>query len=229
MSIGFTKIPNNILMHKDLDAMSKIIFGALSFYDRGRGCWASRETLSKMIGCSLYQLRKALVELEDKGFILINRRHRCLTDKITVVKPVDDRDEPISSTDNVVGKKKKVKELELDIDTDVDNIAETTTASDNDAEMPETPVEPTTTPIPDTILKEPTDRVRATLRGHMRQSTYNQYFKDISVIAEDESSITLITDAGQVVADFIQNVFVDTLQKLLGKSVCVMAEVATLQ
>jgi len=209
-------------MNNDLDAISKIVFGALSYYDRGRGCWASRETLSKMIGCSLYQLRKALIELEDKGFILINRRHRCLTDKISVVKPVDDRDEEVSSTDNKVGKKNKLKEIELDIDTDVVNVDTDTTTSDNDRDVPVSPVESTTADIPDTILQELTKRVRDDLRQNLRASAFSKYFHDISVIDEDDASMTLITPAGQVIAEFIQNVFLDRLQDIWGKKVCVI-------
>jgi hypothetical protein len=223
---GFSKCCNKILFSQDLDPISKLVYTSLNFYTRnGVGeCFARKTTLAKMLNISLYQLRKALYQLEQLKLINIERRGQGHPDTITLID-LKARS-AYSSTLHTLYKEEKVEE---EYSPSSEDVFETTTASDNTSQdAPDTP-EPTTTPIPDTILKEPTDRVRATLRGHMRQSTYNQYFKDISVIAEDESSITLITDAGQVVADFIQNVFVDTLQKLLGKSVCVMAEVATLQ
>jgi len=94
---GFTKFSNKVLYDNNLQPISKLVYAMLCSYDRGRGCFAKKETLSKMIGCSLYHLRLALNELEAQELILIHRRKRGMTDLIRVVKPVDDGDEMVSS------------------------------------------------------------------------------------------------------------------------------------
>lgn len=94
---GFTKFSNKVLYDNNLQPITKLVYAMLCSYDRGRGCFAKKATLSKMIGCSLYHLRLALNELEDQELILINRRKKGMTDLISVVKPVDDGDEMVSS------------------------------------------------------------------------------------------------------------------------------------
>ena len=224
MSKGFTKLPNNVLLNNDLDAMSKIVFGALSYYDRGRGCWASRDTLSKMIGCSLYQLRKALVELEDKGFILINRRHRCLTDKISVVKPVDDRDEDVSSTDNSVGKKKKTKEIELGIDIPTAAIdTEKTTEVSNEPESPTIP--PTEPAVEDNYedLSQHLSDTELLLRGITEKirdkKRMDLYFSGIRVVGKDDCKL-VISHSNEVVRDLLRsNHYHQMLEDVSGKNI----------
>ena len=107
---GFTKFSNKVLYDNNLQPISKLVYAMLCSYDRGRGCFAKKATLSKMSGCSLYHLRLALNELEDQELIVIHRRKKGMTDLISVVKPSDDGDETISSPTY----KKKIK-LKVDV------------------------------------------------------------------------------------------------------------------
>ena len=96
---GFTKVDNeNILFNMDLSPFSKLVYTYLVYYTRnGTGvCFCLKTTLSKLIGISLYHLRKSLCELEKYELINITRRRQGNPDDIRVndfkVKP-----EPISS------------------------------------------------------------------------------------------------------------------------------------
>jgi hypothetical protein len=81
---GFTQIPNAIMLNENISANAKITYATLLFFDRGRGCWAKKEFLSKRIGLSKHLLRNALIELVDNQLINITKRHHGLTDIIRV-------------------------------------------------------------------------------------------------------------------------------------------------
>ena len=81
---GFTQIPNAIMLNEKISANAKITYATLLFFDRGRGCWAKKEFLSKRIGLSKHLLRNALIELVDNQLINITKRHHGLTDIIRV-------------------------------------------------------------------------------------------------------------------------------------------------
>ena len=81
---GFTKIPNAIMLNEHISANAKITYATLLFFDRGRGCWAKKEFLSKRIGLSKHLIRNALSELVKHKLINITKRHHGLTDIIRV-------------------------------------------------------------------------------------------------------------------------------------------------
>ena len=87
----FVMTPKSILFHEDLLPTTKLFYSALLHYDRGRGCWASRETLSKMTGLSLYHIRESIKQLIEFGLITETRRGQGKTNVINIVS-----DEPVA-------------------------------------------------------------------------------------------------------------------------------------
>ncbi len=82
---GFTPTPNHILLSSDLSAEAKLTYLIIRHHDRGRGCFACRETMAQEIGLSPYHLRKGICELVDHGIIMLEKRRMGLTDLIRLV------------------------------------------------------------------------------------------------------------------------------------------------
>ena len=91
----FVMTPKSILFHQELSPTTKLFYSALLHYDRGRGCWASRETLSKMTGLSLYHIRESIKELIEFGLITETRRGQGRTNVINIVS-----DEPAAGDED---------------------------------------------------------------------------------------------------------------------------------
>ena len=109
---GFTKIPNEILLDRNLDPIAKIVLAGLGYYDRGRGCFAKRTTMAKLLNVSIYQLRKALKVLEEGGYIVINKRHNGHTDVINrVINNETHRVEKVSTP--IIRKQEEIIEEEV--------------------------------------------------------------------------------------------------------------------
>ena len=81
----FVMTPKSILFHQELSPTTKLFYSALLHYDRGRGCWASRNTLSKMTGLSLYYIRDSIKELIEFGLITETRRGQGSSNVINIV------------------------------------------------------------------------------------------------------------------------------------------------
>ena len=116
---GFTQIPNAIMLNENISANAKITYATLLFFDRGRGCWASKEFLSKRIGLSKHLIRKALTELVEHKLIHIIKRHHGLTDMIRVnaVKAISKADRQLcrSKAGETLNKNKKENLLEEEL------------------------------------------------------------------------------------------------------------------
>lgn len=116
---GFTQIPNAIMLNENISANAKITYATLLFFDRGRGCWASKEFLSKRIGLSKHLIRKALAELVENKLINITKRHHGLTDIIRVnavkVRSKADRHLCRSAADETLNKNIKENLLEEEL------------------------------------------------------------------------------------------------------------------
>ena len=109
---GFTQIPNAIMLNENISANAKITYATLLFFDRGRGCWASKEFLSKRIGLSKHLIRKALAELVEHKLIHIIKRHHGLTDMIRVnsVKAISKADRQLNRSEANETLNKNIKE-----------------------------------------------------------------------------------------------------------------------
>jgi len=82
---GFSILPNHILLNPAISPEAKLIFALLKYFDRGRGCFAKRETLSRFANLSLFRLRNALNELKNLDLIRIKSRGQGLPDLIHVL------------------------------------------------------------------------------------------------------------------------------------------------
>ena len=83
---GFTPQENSILLNPSISIEAKSTLNLLKFFDRGRGCFAKKETLCRFLKISSHRLRKALRELEALKLITIERRGQGKTDIIWVVR-----------------------------------------------------------------------------------------------------------------------------------------------
>lgn len=89
----FVMFPKRIMFKTELSIHTRFLYTLLQHYDRGRGCWASRDRMSNETGLSLYHIRKGLHELEDLGMIKWKRRGQGITDFIELINTVDEVDE----------------------------------------------------------------------------------------------------------------------------------------
>ena len=117
---GFTQIPNAIMLNENISPNAKITYATLLFFDRGRGCWASKDFLSKRIGLSKHLIRKALTELVEHKLIHIIKRHHGLTDMIRVnavkVRSKADRRNMRSEANETLNKNIKEELIEEELD-----------------------------------------------------------------------------------------------------------------
>ena len=240
---GFVAIPKHILQNSELNPESIVLYAHLLHFDRGPkglGCIAKRSTLSKMSGLSLHKLRKAILNLEENGIVSVIRRRNSLTDKIRINPDC----RPNLSTPRRSGsssakaksktrttqetKKLNSSSLRANKNTQDNNISsQSSSNSVNEKEItekateiiPKTTLQSTRVLEPNPILQSRTKAVRNDLRGSIREASYQQYFKDISVVNEDNNSLTLHTPKGNLYKDFITNRFYDDLKRIVGKEI----------
>ena len=79
---GFVPTPNHILLSSEFAPETKLTYQIIRYHDRGRGCFACRETMAQEVGLSLYHLRRGICELVDHGIIKLEKRRMGLTDII---------------------------------------------------------------------------------------------------------------------------------------------------
>jgi len=84
---GNSRLENDVLLDPTVTVEAKAMLTLLQYFDRGngRGCFASKETLSHFANLSLFRLKNALDELVDLGKITIQRRGQGKTDIIFIV------------------------------------------------------------------------------------------------------------------------------------------------
>jgi len=68
-----------VLQRTDISHVAKLVYQAVRYYDRGRGCWASRETIGEVVGLSARQVGRGLRELVDMEILSCERRGLGLT------------------------------------------------------------------------------------------------------------------------------------------------------
>ena len=195
----------------------------LCSYDRGRGCFAKKATLSKMIGCSLYHLRLALNELEDQELIVIHRRKKGMTDLIRVVKPVDDGDETISSL--TIKKTKTDKEVDILPKNEV-KIPKETAEIEADEDFKEKdiknpPVIPQETPKEIEPMPQHLQDTRHLTEGFrvlLRDASYNAFINNKIAVSYTDDASMLIKCCDDFTAAWLRENYKSIADRVSGKS-----------
>ena len=231
---GFSKIDNNLLFNNDLSPYSKLTLTMLNYYTRnGKGkCFARKTTLSKMIGISLYKLRKALDELEQLGLIHIDRPGLGNADVIRIknLKPeclktphqpstiieeeVKEEEEENISTKDVDSITPKEDEPAPDKHLEPDTSKSSPNSGRQQAQTPPTKPQHLQTL---TTIKTLKPLLRDNSYNHF--ASYNNFFSNISVIDETDDTIYLATPNDEIIANFIQEQYSSKIGKILGKEV----------
>lgn len=72
---GFTQVPNFILEKKGLTVGAKLTYSMLLRYAREKdSCFPGQKTIADQSGMGERSINRHIQELQDKGFISINRR-----------------------------------------------------------------------------------------------------------------------------------------------------------
>ena len=247
---GFVAIPKHILQNSELTPEGIVLYAHLLHFDRGPkglGCIAKRSTLSKMSGLTLHKLRKAILNLEENGIVSVIRRRNSLTDRIRInpdcrPKLSTPKKSGSSSTEaksksrtTYETKKLNPSTIKTNNTTQVNKIESHNTSNiiteekieesitDNPTEIvSKTNVESTRVLNLGPMLLSRTKAVREKIRGSIREASYEEYFKDISVFSECNRILTLYTPKGSLYAEFISNKFCSDLKSTFGKHVRVI-------
>jgi hypothetical protein len=204
----FVMTPKSILFHEELSPTTKLFYSALLHYDRGRGCWASRETLSKMTGLSLYHIRESIKQLIEFGLIKETRRGQGKTNVINIVsdEPAagDEVGETISSLemksvdDSPIYSNKETKEGELD---DIDSLL-----SSNEIECEE-----------DVSLYEEEETLLRGIKTRFRDTEY-QLLPGATIIGSNDTEIVVY-----IPSDFVRQTItteeISLVENMVGKKV----------
>lgn len=81
----FVMCLKEIMYRGDLSPISRILYSGLLHYDRGDGCWASREKISKLTGLSEYHIGRGMKELIEFGLVRERRRGQGKTNIINII------------------------------------------------------------------------------------------------------------------------------------------------
>ena len=243
---GFVAIPKHILQNSELTPESIVLYAHLLHIDRGPkglGCIAKRSTLSKMSGLSLHKLRNAILNLEENGIVSVIRRRNSLTDRIRINPDC----RPKLSTSRKSGSSSPKTQSKSLNTQEVKKVNPSTIKPNNTTQVNEIGsqnnsnviteekitdkpteivskenVESTRVYNPTPILLLRTEVVREELKRSIREASYEEYFKDISVFSECNRILTLYTPKGSVYRDFITNKFCNDLNKIFDKHVRVI-------
>ena len=72
---GFTQVPNHLLNSKDLSPIAKLVYAKLLSYAwHNNLVFPGQETMAEAIGTSKSTVNRGIQELEDKGWLNIQRR-----------------------------------------------------------------------------------------------------------------------------------------------------------
>ena len=72
---GFTQVPNHLLNNKDLSAVAKLVYAKLLSYAWNNNLvFPGQETMAEDIGSSKSTVNRGIQELEEKGWLNIQRR-----------------------------------------------------------------------------------------------------------------------------------------------------------
>lgn len=209
---GFTKVYNNQLFSTHLSPISKLVLIGLSYFDRtGRGCWCKRETLSKYLNISLYQLRKSLLELETEELITITKRHNGLTDIIKVNQEPSVKTSPhrVKKTTtpyiNII--EEDCIEEDLDVSTDTEKGLEETTETSIDG-------------VEEEISEEETQPIYNTIKENINSKSYAVWFDELRIKKLTENDI-VFSSKSNLVVDWLSKHYISRLETLLSKKVSI--------
>ena len=216
---GFTKVDNSILFSNDLDAISKLVYTSLNFFTRnGSGeCFAKKETLSRMLNISTYQLRKALNQLSQLQLIHIERRGQGNPDTITLISH-DTRSQNTSSQPSSYNKKKKIEEGHVSTADAGEDEKTTDVGNENHAPGPsKTP--PDDVPAPDISQhQQDTDALLQSISGVIGNNRKMRLLEGLKVVGNTDNEIIL--SAGNIVlVEHIQTHYHQLLNDIVGKQV----------
>jgi hypothetical protein len=72
---GFTQVPNHLLNSKDLSPIAKLVYAKLLSYAwNNNRVFPGQETMADDIGSSKSSVNRGIQELEDNGWLTIQRR-----------------------------------------------------------------------------------------------------------------------------------------------------------
>jgi hypothetical protein len=219
---GFTKAPNKLLFNNSLTPISKLVMVGLSYYDRGRGCFAKRTTLAAMLNVSMYQLRKAIQELLDAELIVIHRRGYGKTSIIRVLANT-----PAVQASNTAAHKIKVyeeEEIEEEFvpkqpEDSIENNTDTQeTPQDGFSGALEEPTAPTTIP-PIPQHHEGTQELLRAINERIRPQSFNSWFKGkIAISYEDDEAMT-IRCLDRFIAGWLEDNYTALVEGIVNKKV----------
>ena len=243
---GFVAIPKHILQNSELTPEGIVLYAHLLHFDRGPkglGCIAKRSTLSKMSGLTLHKLRKAILNLEENGIVSVIRRRNSLTDRIRInpdcrPKLSTPKKSGSSSTEaksksrttyetkklnpSTIKTNKTTQVNEIGSQNNPNVITEEKITDKHTEIVSKENVESTRVYNPTPILLLRTEVVREELKRSIREASYEEYFKDISVFSECNRILTLYTPKGSLYRDFITNKFCNDLNTIFDKHVRVI-------
>ena len=214
----FVKAETKILFGSDLKPLSRLILVGLKYFDRGngRGCFASKETMSNMLGMSLWQLRTGLKELQEKNYIHIDKRGQGNTDVIFVIDADEDEKSLESTSEKSYGVDSKNSKASIPNYISKENELEGRNASNEEKDKASslTPPAPDDTPID----VDATERCQKRLQAFLRVTSWETYFKDAFVTKESDTEVHLVIPS-VIVFDFLSQHYKEKLNQALGKNV----------
>jgi hypothetical protein len=221
----FVMFPKEVLFHNDLSIHSKLFFSSLLHWARtDRGCFASRQTMSKMTGLSLYHIREGIKELVDLGLITETRRGLGQTNLIHIVIDVEDNQDEVGETISSLNVKSvdvssynSIKETSLNrVDDDTDfpsDLEEEKQRTESDSQRLE--VEEDNLPRGDIdCLLEDTETLLESISERVKP-TGMIYFQNLKVIGIDNEEITLY-ESNEVIRDWLKKKYRDLLDDVSG-------------
>lgn len=217
---GFTKIDNNILFSKELQPLSKLVLTSLTYYTRNGGgsCFARKTTLSRMLGISLYHLRKSLRELEQKHLIHIVRKGQGRPDNI-YLNDFNSAIENPSSQHTIIEEELKKEEEDETIATEVAQQKQKKTYKTTAISQPAPPttitLEPKHAPLTKTILNK--------IQTQIRPAGFEAFFKDAFVASDTDTVVEIFTPRGVHVAGWIKDHYLSMLKGVAGKQVKIIS------
>jgi len=83
---NYTLIPNKIIDDENVDAHAKLAWITLKYFCYGKKetCFPGMQKLAKKMNCSERQVRGALKQLQENGYIEVKRRGLGLTNLYTI-------------------------------------------------------------------------------------------------------------------------------------------------
>ena len=205
MPTKFIKADCSTMFAQDLDVVAKFVLVSLNYWDRGngRGCFASKSTLCKMLNIGEHQLRRALHTLQEQGYIVINRRGQGKTDVIKVVRETEDAETRKSEASNTLY---EIKKEEVDIVSTSEDVCE---EKETDGVKSDT----------EACKNEPLNADhREKLQAAVGDEKYNLHLHD-AILVKEHSEGVMFRVASVISADFIRNVYGNQLDNAFGKRV----------